>query len=127
MRLFSPFRAYLIAKGIAMLGRKPTTERMNVSEAEGQLRVLVSKISREDTRILVEENGTPVAGIVPIEDMRRLARLDERDREAYDLLETIRSRFDDVSEEEIERQTELAIAEIKAENRAARERVARSA
>ena len=110
-----------------MLGRKPTTERMNVSEVEGQWRTVVSRISRDDTRILVEERGVPVAGIVPIEDMRRLARLDELDREAYEILESIRSRFDDVSDEEIERQTELAIAESKAENRAARERIARSA
>lgn len=110
-----------------MLGRKPTTERMNVSEVESQLSTVVSRISRDDTRILVEESGVPVAGIVPIEDMRRLARLDEQNREAFEILESIRSRFDDVSDEEIERQTELAIAQIKAENRAARERIARSA
>jgi hypothetical protein len=117
----------LIAKGIAMLGRKPATERMKVTEVEGRLQGLVNELSRDDTRILLEEGGVPVAGIVPIEDMRRLARLDEREQEAYELLEAIRSRFDDVSEEEIERQTELAIAEIKAENRAARERIAKSA
>ena len=109
-----------------MLGRKPITERLTVSEVEGRFSSLVSGVSRDDTRILVEENGTPVAGIVPIEDMRRLARLDERDQEAYEILEAIRSRFDDVSDEEIERQTERIMAEIKAENRAARERVAKS-
>ena len=109
-----------------MLGRKPTTERMTVSEVEDRLSSLVGKISRDDTRVRVEEDGIPVAGIVPVEDMRQLARLDETNREAYELLQAIRSRFADVSDEEIERQTERIMAEIKAENRAARERVAKS-
>lgn len=109
-----------------MLGRKPKKESLSVSEAEGRFGDLVSDVSQDDARVLVEKDGVPVAGIIPMVDMRRLARLDEQDREAYEILETIRSRFDDVSAEEIERQTERIMAEIKAENRAARERVARS-
>lgn len=109
-----------------MLGRKPKTERMSVPDAEGRLGGLIRDVSQDDARVLVEKDGVPVAGIVPIADMRRLARLDEQDREASEILETIRSRFDDVSAEEIERQTERIMAEIKAENRAARERVAKS-
>lgn len=109
-----------------MLGRRPKKESLSVSEAEGRFGDLVSDVSQDDARVLVEKDGVPVAGIIPMVDMRRLARLDEQDREAYEILETIRSRFDDVSAEEIERQTERIMAEIKAENRAARERVARS-
>lgn len=109
-----------------MLGRKPKKESLSVSEAEGRFGDLVSDVSQDDARVLVEKDGVPVAGIIPMVDMRRLARLDEQDREAYEILETIRSRFDDVSAEEIERQTERIMAEIKAENRAARERVASS-
>lgn len=109
-----------------MLGRKPKKESLSVSEAEGRFGDLVRDVSQDDARVLVEKDGVPVAGIIPMVDMRRLARLDEQDREAYEILETIRSRFDDVSAEEIERQTERIMAEIKAENRAARERVASS-
>ena len=103
-----------------MLGRKPPTVRMNVTEVEGRLGSLASKISRDDTRILLEENGAPVAGIVPIEDMRRLARLDERDREAYEILEAMRAPFNDVPPEEMERQVERILAEIREEDRTAR-------
>jgi PHD/YefM family antitoxin component YafN of YafNO toxin-antitoxin module len=110
-----------------MLGREPTTKRMNVTEVEGRLSSLVSKISREDTRILVEENGAPVAGIVPIEDMRRLARLDDQMREAHEVVEVMQAAFADVSDEEIERQTKRIMAEIKEENRAAHQRAVKSA
>jgi antitoxin (DNA-binding transcriptional repressor) of toxin-antitoxin stability system len=112
-----------MAKENAMLGRTPTTERMTIAEVESRFSSLVGKISREDARILVEEDGNPVAGIVPIEDMRRLARLDERDREAYEILEAMRAPFNDVSPEEMERQVERILAEIREEDRAARKRM----
>jgi hypothetical protein len=54
-------------------------------------------------------SGIPVAGIVPIADMLRLARLDELDREAGEILEAMRAPFDDVPADEIERQTERII------------------
>jgi hypothetical protein len=71
--------------------------------------------------------GIPVAGIVRIVDTRRLARLDELDREACEILEAMRVPFDDVLAEEIERQTEHIITENREEDRLARERVAKTA
>jgi antitoxin (DNA-binding transcriptional repressor) of toxin-antitoxin stability system len=110
-----------------MGARTPATETMPISAVKSRLNSLVNEIYRNETRILVEKSGIPVAGIVPIADMRRLARLDELDREAGEILEAMRAPFDDVPAEEIERQTERIIAENREEDRLARERVAKSA
>jgi antitoxin (DNA-binding transcriptional repressor) of toxin-antitoxin stability system len=106
-----------------MRTRSPSTETMKITEVKSRLNTLVDDIDRQDMRIVVEKSGIPVAGIVPIEDMRRLARLDEVDREAYEILEAMRAPFDDVPPEEIERQTERILAEIREEDRAARKRM----
>jgi antitoxin (DNA-binding transcriptional repressor) of toxin-antitoxin stability system len=105
----------------------PATETMSISAVKSRLNSLVNEIYRNEKRILVEKSGIPVAGIVPLADLRRLARLDEMDREADEILEAMRAPFDGVPAEEIERQTERIIAENREEDRATRERVAKSA
>ncbi|MGH2616777.1 MAG: hypothetical protein ACRDJC_16200 [Thermomicrobiales bacterium] len=87
---------------------------------------LVNDVYRQETRIVVEKSGIPVAAIIPIADLRRLIRLDEQDREAREIVEAMRVPFDDVPDEEIERQTERIMHEIREENRAARQRVAQT-
>ena len=106
---------------------KPDMPTMTISDLKNRLRDLVHNVSREDVRIVVEDEGAPVAALIPIADLRRLLRLDEIDREAGDVLEAMRTAFDDVPAEEIARQTERIMAEIREEDRAARERITRSA
>jgi prevent-host-death family protein len=109
--------------------RRPTPDvpTTTISDLETRLRDLVHDVARRDVRIVVEDNGAPVAALVPLNDLRRLLRLDEIDREAHEVLEAMRTPFDDVPTEEIERQTERIMAEIREEDRAARERITRSA
>jgi prevent-host-death family protein len=109
-----------------MQPRTRTAATMKISEVKSRLNSLVNEIYRNETRILVEKSGIPVAAIVPIADARRLARLDELDREAREILEAMRAPFDDIAAEEIEQQTERIIADMREEDRVARERVARS-
>lgn len=110
-----------------MRARMPAVETMPITAVKSRLNSLVNAIYRNKMRILVEKSGIPVAGIVPIEDMRRLARLDELDQEAGEILEAMRSPFDGVPAEEIDQQTKRIIAENREEDRLARERVAKSA
>ena len=110
-----------------MRAQIPVTETLSISAVKSRLNGLVNEFNRNETRILVEKSGIPVAGIVPIADMRRLAQLDELDREASEILEAMRAPFDDVPAEEIERQTERIIVENREADRLARERVAKTA
>ncbi len=103
------------------------TETMKISEVKSHLSSLVNEVYRKEKRIIIEKSGIPVAAVVSIEDMAALAILDERQREAWDVLEAMRAPFRGVSPEEIEREAAKAIAEVRAERRAAREAAAKSA
>jgi prevent-host-death family protein len=100
---------------------------MKISDVKSQFNSLMNEIYRDETRILVEKSGIPVGAIVPIADLRRLDRLGALDDEAKAILEAMRAPFRGVSPEEIERETERIMSNIREENRRERERTARSA
>jgi prevent-host-death family protein len=97
---------------------QPTTETMKISEVKQQLNRLVNRVYRHETRIVVEKSGIPVAGIVSIEDLRRLDRLDRERAEHFKVLEEFGEAFKDVPVEELEREVARALAEVRAERRA---------
>lgn len=99
---------------------QPATETMKISEVKQQLNSLVNRVYRHETRIMVEKSGIPVAGIVSVQDLRRLDRLDRERAERFKILEEFGEAFKDVSPEELERETARAIAEVRAEMRAER-------
>ncbi len=110
-----------------MSERNPETRVMKISEVKSRLSSLVNEVYRTRTRVIVEKSGIPVAALVPVEDLQQLARLDEEDAEARAVLEAMRAPFRGVSAEEIETEAAKAIAEVRAERRAARSAVAKSA
>jgi prevent-host-death family protein len=102
--------------------RKPVVETKKVSEARSQLGSLVDRVRRRETRVLLEKNGVPVAGIVSAKDLARLERQDEEREKAFEALGEVSKKFLDVPVEELERQVALALAEVRAERRAQREK-----
>ena len=96
---------------------QPATETMKISEVKQQLNRLVNRVYRHETRVLVEKSGIPVAGIVSIQDLQRLDRLDHERAEHFKVLKEFAAGFADQSPEEIERETARAIAEVRAERR----------
>ena len=97
---------------------EPTIETMHISTVEQQLSRLVNRISRQETRILVEQSGAPVAAIISVNDLRRLERLDEERAERFKVIDEMREAFKDVPAEEIEREAARSLAEVRAERRA---------
>ena len=95
---------------------------MKVSDVKSRLDSLVDRVSREGTRVLVERSGTPVAAIVSNEDLERLRRLDDERARDFALLDELAAPFVGVPAEEIEREGAKALAEVRAEMRAERER-----
>jgi prevent-host-death family protein len=103
-----------------MTRKLPTTRTVKVAEIEAVLLHLVDEVSANETRVILEKAGTPVAALVSADDLRRLQRMDEEDRRAWAVLEAMRAPFRGVPPEEIEREAAKADAEIRAENRARR-------
>ena len=100
-----------------MHDREPVTQTMTVSAAREQWSDVLEKVSRRQTRVIVEERGVPVAAIVSADDLERLERLAAQRAERFRVLDEMRAAFSGVPEEEIEREVAKAIAEVRAENR----------
>jgi hypothetical protein len=105
----------------------PPNETVTVAELGTRVPALIDDVARSGRRIVVEQDGVPLAVIVPPADLQRLACLDAEDREAGDVLRAMREPFRDVPAEEIARQTERIMREMRTQDRRQRERAARSA
>lgn len=104
----------------------PTTHAMTITQVQHDLLVLVDEVSRNETRVVVEQAGAPVAALVSVEDLRQLAEFDAQRAERRRVLNAIREKFRDVPAEEIEQEAEKAVAEVRAEMRAERQGSARA-
>lgn len=105
----------------------PETETMKISEVKSHLSSIVNEVYRHEKRVVIEKSGIPVAVVVSIDDLEQLAAFDNRQREAWDVLEAMRAPFRGVPPEEIEREAAKAIAEVRAARRAEREDAVKSA
>ena len=96
-------------------------KRMSASDARQHFSGMVNEIVQEGTRVVIEKNGAPVVAVVPIIDLIRLRSLDEKNSETAALLEMIGRPFRDVPVEEFEAEVEKIMAELREENRLARQ------
>lgn len=97
--------------------RKPERQTVSVAEAGRRFAPLLDRVAGRETRMIVERDGVAVAAIVPIADLRTIDRLEaERDAE-FAVLERIGAAFRTVPDEEIEREVDRAVADVRAENR----------
>lgn len=101
-----------------------TTKIIKVTDVRQHLGELLNQVFRRETRVLVEKSGIPVAAIVSPDDLRRLDQLDQERAERFQVIDELRAAFKDVPPEELEREAARAVAEVRTERRAERERAA---
>jgi prevent-host-death family protein len=105
---------------------QPMTQTMNLSDAQARLGQVVTKVYRQEARVVLEKGGIPVAAIVSPQDFARFQRLEaERERD-FSVLYEISEKFKDVPLEEQEREVAKAVAQVRAENRRREQRTART-
>lgn len=96
--------------------RRPTVEVMELSDVRGHLNNLVNCVYRHEARVVVEKSGIPVAGIVSADDLARLDRLDRERAERFAVIDEMRAAFQGVPADEIEREAERSLAEVRDEH-----------
>ena len=101
---------------------KSAIQAMETNDARNQFANVLARVGRKEARVLVNENGTPVAAIVSANDLHRLDQLDQERIERFKVIDEMRVAFQDVPVEEIEREGERALAEVRAEMRVERAR-----
>ena len=87
----------------------PDIQTIQLSDVKEPLLRLVSKVSRQETRVLVENAGEAVAALVSIEDLRRLNDLDRAWDERTRAIERFSKAFADVPADEVEADVERII------------------
>ncbi len=88
----------------------PNVQTVRLTEVTNTLSNLVNEISRNETRVLVEKDGLPVAAIISIADFQRLAQLETERDERFAVIDRMREAFSDVPPEEIAREAERSVA-----------------
>jgi prevent-host-death family protein len=103
-----------------MYVRKVTTETVKASEARQQLPSILNRVYRREARVIVEKSGIPVAAIISARDLEWLERFEKQREADLAIVDEIREAFKDVPSEEIEREVDRALAEIRAQDAANR-------
>lgn len=107
-----------------MREQQAKTQPIKAADVRQQFASIINRVARKEARAVAEKSGIPVAGIVSADDLRRLDQLDQERAERFNVIDEMRASFRDVPAEEIEREAERTLAEVRAEMRAEREQVA---
>lgn len=97
-----------------MANQPPPSQTLPISAVKSALSALVNAVYRNETRVLIEKRGTPVAAIVSVDDLERLWLLDREWETTTRSLERISEAFADVPVEELEAKIDDIIAEGRA-------------
>ncbi|MBI4494177.1 MAG: type II toxin-antitoxin system Phd/YefM family antitoxin [Chloroflexi bacterium] len=109
-----------------MREREPMTQTMKASEARQNFSQLLNKVFRRETRVIVEKSGIPVAAIISAQDLERLNRLEQEREKDFAILDEMRQAFEDVPDEELEREVSRAVAQAREQRRATQQPPART-
>jgi prevent-host-death family protein len=89
------------------------TQTINASTARQEWSKILNKVFREETRIVVEKSGIPVAAIISAEDLKRLDRLEKERADRFRILDEVKAAFRDIPEAKIENEADRALTRVR--------------
>lgn len=98
-----------------MAAEQPETQTLTAMDARQQWSKLLDKVSRHEARVIVEQEGVPVAAIISAQDLERFQWLEAERQRDLATLRASQEGFKDASPDEIEREVAKALAEVRAE------------
>ena len=90
------------------------TQVMKASEVRQQWSKLLNKVFRNQTRVVVEKSGIPIAAVISAQDLKLLAQLEKQRDQRFKALDKIREAFKDIPQKEVEKEVEKALFQIRA-------------
>lgn len=99
---------------------KPETREpvvMSASDVRQHFGEVVIRVARGEGRVIVEKHGALAVGLVSMDDVRRLRNRDEVRARRSELAERVQAHFEDVPDDELEREIDRAFAEMREERR----------
>jgi prevent-host-death family protein len=97
----------------------PKQNRLILQTREAQWDAVIDRVCRDQRRVLIEENGMPVAAIVSVDDYRRLSQLELLREKQFEALDASWLAFKDVPDDEatVEREVASAVTAARAQRR----------
>lgn len=105
----------------------PATQTMTSSDARHNWSRVIDTVARRKARVIVEEDGVPVAAIISAEDLKRLDRMEEQRRHDLAVLEASQAVFAGIPDVELEREVDRALTRTRRQRRNAIKRTVTSA
>jgi prevent-host-death family protein len=93
-----------------MSTEKPDIQKISADELRSDLDKVLARVSRNESVVVVEQDGRPLASIVHADELERLRRLEAEWEEPFGVVDRLRAAFNDLSDEEIERDVSEALA-----------------
>lgn len=93
------------------------TQVMRASVVRQQWSQVLNKVFKGQTRVVVEKSGIPVAAVISVEELEQFQRLEKQRAQRFKVLDRIGESFKDVPGDEIEREVEKAVSEVRAKKR----------
>lgn len=91
------------------------TETAALEELQNRPEDLILRAKDDKHRIAISEDGKVVVALVSAKDLERLEALERRNMNRREFVESIRAKFADTSEEELIREAEKAVREVREE------------
>lgn len=93
------------------------TQVMKSSEVRQQWSQLLNSVFRDQTRVVVEKSGIPIAAVISNEELKRFIQLEEQRNKRFKALDKMREAFKNVPVKKLEQEVNKAIAEVRLEKR----------
>ena len=93
------------------------TQVMKASDVRQQWSQLLNKVFRNETRVIVEKSGIPVAAVISAEDLKRFIQLEEQRKNRFKALDRMREAFKDIPAEDVDQEIKKTITELRAKKR----------
>lgn len=89
------------------------TQVMKASDVRQNWSQLLNKVFRDQTRVVVEKSGIPVAAVISAEELERFIRLEEQIERNFAVLDEVGEKFKEISAQEIEQEVNKALSKIR--------------
>lgn len=90
---------------------------MKASVVRQQWSKLLNNVFRDQTRVVVEKSGIPVAAVISAGDLERFTKMEQQRAEHFKVLGTVGEAFKDVPSEQILSEVTKAVDQVRKENK----------
>ncbi len=92
-------------------------QTLKASDVRSNWSQLLNQVFRGETEVVVEKSGIPVAAIVSAQDYQKLQQIKQARKRDFDVINRMRTAFKGIPDDEIEREVNKAVNEVRKERR----------